>query len=287
MGLTGAAQALAGQLASQGKVDELLLFDPAEDRLVATQADLATAVLGMPAARVHAGDYFALQRAQVLVVDLAGEPGAVAQQVAAVAEQIQQSNFSGVVVNASQPNEATTALISDLWQLPPRQVVGLGTGEDSRQLQAAVAEALHVSPTSVTGWVYGQHRQEIVPVWSTVRVDGRPVDAPINGRQLDRSQALIDARLRAFQLQKGDGGMLTTAALLAEAVQAVLLDQGRLLPLAVYQPQYEGYLSFPTTLGAQGVTSYLLGDLLPVEEGQLKVAAAAIKDQTAALKRQL
>lgn len=62
-------------------------------------------------------------------------------------------------------------------------------------------------------------------------------------------------------------------------LQAVLSDEQVSFPVALYQPQYQSYLSFAAQLGRQGVGNYTLLPLRPLEEDQLKVAAQNIQDQ--------
>lgn len=56
-------------------------------------------------------------------------------------------------------------------------------------------------------------------------------------------------------------------------------DEQVSFPVALYQPQYQSYLSFAAQLGRQGVGNYTLLPLRPLEEDQLKVAAQNIQDQ--------
>ena len=56
-----------------------------------------------------------------------------------------------------------------------------------------------------------------------------------------------------------------------------------MLPVAVYQPQYQCYVSFPAQITRAGVGQFWLPRLYPVEEAQLKVAATAIKTQLTAM----
>jgi len=56
------------------------------------------------------------------------------------------------------------------------------------------------------------------------------------------------------------------------------------LPVAIYQPQYSTYISFPALIGRQGIGNLLLLKLYPLEEEEIKSAAATIKHQLDSLK---
>ena len=73
------------------------------------------------------------------------------------------------------------------------------------------------------------------------------------------------------------------AAWTCRLISALLNDEQLVLPVAIYQPQYSGYVSFPAVLGRQGVGNLILLKLYPVEEMAIRTAAAAISGQLAAL----
>lgn len=67
---------------------------------------------------------------------------------------------------------------------------------------------------------------------------------------------------------------------------SAILGSGELsVPLAIYQPQYEGYVSFPTLINRNGQGNPLLLNLYPVEEAAVKTAANAIQQQIAILQQ--
>ena len=66
-------------------------------------------------------------------------------------------------------------------------------------------------------------------------------------------------------------------------IKSIFSDSGDTYPLAVNQPQFGGYISFPVQIGRKGVGNYLLLPLDELETGQLKVAANAIAQQLAAM----
>ena len=286
LGVVGAQLALT--LANQ--VDELLLLDPDEQRAVAVANDLQSAGLALPAKQIKAQAWADLKRAQVLVVALGPaevvqpDLSAVVAAVRVAAPQVQAADFTGVVINLTQPNEATTAWLQATWQLPSQRVLGSGTLVDTQQLHQAVAAALHLAPASVTGYVYGQHAGQIVPAWSTIHVDGRPLSA-LPGGHFDQQQVQTNARLMAYYVTRGQAGQLAAQTAANRLLGAIFQDQQLVVPAAVFHPQYGGYVSFPVRVGRQGVGTYLLLDLYPVEQAQVQVAAEAIATQVAGLQQ--
>lgn len=297
IGLGHVGRLLAHQLVMTGSADELVLIDQDDQLALALQTDLrdaATALAGQP--KIIIQDYAALKNAQVVVVAV-GKSSLIANQPMAelafnhdaikqVAAQVKASGFVGIVLNLSNPNEAVTAYLQQCLLLPPKQVLGIGTVLETARLHRAVAAAAKLSPANVGGFVYGQHDGQQVFAWSTVRVNGQALDQTINGHHLDQEQLKINADLDNWYTLQGLGYNASAAcAWAARIIKAILTDEQLALPVAIFQPQYEGYVSFPALIGRQGVGNLLLLKLYPVEEAGIKTAAATIGQQLAALQR--
>ena len=156
----------------------------------------------------------------------------------------------------------------------------MGTVLDTARLQRAIADQVQVASSAVAGWVYGQHDGEAVPIWSTFTVNGQPLEKPVLGHKIDPHESEIQAKLNGWYAIKGQGQDDSGMALWAMRIlRAILTDERVSLPVALYQPQYQSYLSFAAQIGRQGVGNYTLLPLRPLEADQLKVAAKSIQDQ--------
>lgn len=297
IGLGHVGRLLAHQLLVTGMGDELVLIDWDDQLALAVQTDLrdaAVALAGHP--KIIIQDYAALRDAQIIVVAV-GKSSLIADQPMAelvfnhdaikqVATQVKTSGFTGVVLNLSNPNEAVTAYLQQQLLLPPKQVLGIGTVLGTARLHRAIATAAKLAPASVSGFVYGQHDGQQVFAWSTVRVNGQSLDQTINGHHLDHQQLKINADLDNWYTLQGLGYNASAACTwAARIVRAILTDEQLALPVAIFQPQYEGYVSFPALIGRQGIGNLLLLNLYPVEQAGIKTAAATIGQQVAALQR--
>lgn len=282
---------LGALLAGQNDVDQLDLLDQDDARTVGLANDLADA---WPNLSFSLQDWSSVSRADVIVVAVGsrdlladnrfGELLFNAQAIADLAGKIKGMDVKGVVLNLSSPNEALTALIQQTWSLPEKQVVGTGTVLDTVRLRRVIAEQTRTAYAAVAGFVDGQHDGDLVFPSSTWRVNGQTLDRPINSRQVDTEKSLVAARMNGFRTIKGLGSdYLGLAAAASRIIQAILSDSQQAFSLAVKQPQYGGYVSFPVQVGRQGVGNYVLLPLEPVESEQIKVAAQAISSQVAAM----
>lgn len=295
IGLGHVGRLLANELVTTAAVDKLVLIDQDDDLALAVQTDLLDALPAMRTQpQIIIQDYAALATAQVLVVavgdsaltkdDPMAELTVAGRAVMQIAPRVKGSGFHGLVVNLTDPNEAVTAFLQQQLQLPTKQVLGIGTVLDTARLYRAIAHAAHVAPANVSGFVYGQHAGRQAFAWSTARVNGQAPDESINGHHLDESQLKIQADLSSWYTLKGLGyNNSAVAAWTCRLISALLNDEQLVLPVAIYQPQYSGYVSFPAVLGRQGVGNLILLKLYPVEEMAVRTAATAISGQLAAL----
>lgn len=296
IGLGHVGRMLANQLVMVGKTDVLVLIDCDDQLAVAVQTDLNDA---QPALASHTQiivqDYAALMDADVVVTAFGkselmkqqpmAELETSYQQALEVGDKIKKSGFSGIIFNLTNPNEVITAVLQQAVCLPQKQVIGLGTVIETARLHRAIAEGAKVSTANVSGFVYGQHDGHQVFAWSTVNVNGQPLTAAINGHHLDQSQLKVKANLSNWYTLSGLGyNVSAVVAWTIRILNAIFADEQLALPVAIFQPQYSTYLSFPALIGRQGIGNLLLLKLYPLEQEEIKSAAETIKQQLASLK---
>lgn len=102
-------------------------------------------------------------------------------------------NGSGheVVVVVSNPVELGVAVVAR--ELGRHRVIGMGAWLDTLRFRREIAVSLGVRRHRVGGFVAGQHGDDLVPLWSTVRISGLDLD--------ERARAV--ARLRAGRTLDG------------------------------------------------------------------------------------
>lgn len=291
IGLGQVGSALATQLLATRQVDQLVLLDQSDDRAVGLQNDL---MAGWPTANIVAQDWASVHDVDILVVALGnqkqlqkarfGELTFNAQAVHELADRVKSADFQGIVINLANPNEALTALIQQEWLLPPKQVIGLGTVLDTARLRLAIQTASQQNVRSIDGYVYGQHDGALVTAWSTVRVNGQTIDQPIYGKKLDDHELTVQAKLNGFYALRGLGSDWNgVVAWTLRVINAILTDSNATFSVAVQQPQFNGYVSYPVQINRHGVGNYVLLPLYPLETEQIKVAANSVQQQLATM----
>ncbi|GEL93426.1 lactate/malate family dehydrogenase [Cellulomonas composti] len=112
-------------------------------------------------------------------------------------------NGSGheVVVVVGNPVELGVAIMAQ--RLPRRRVIGMGAWLDTLRFRREVAVSIGVRRHRVTGFAVGQHGDDLVPLWSTVRVSGLSADERAGVVAQVRGERTLDDYGAELQAAKG------------------------------------------------------------------------------------
>ncbi len=183
----------------------------------------------------------------------------------------------------SNPVDVLTYLATTQLGLPAKQVIGLGTQLDSARFRSLIAEALSLPPTQVTATILGEHGDSMVPIWSAAQASGLPLDK-FPGWNSATAEALFKrtkgSGAEVIKLKGGAG--FAVGISIREVVQAVALDQKRILPVSsLVNGQYgmrDVCISVPTVVGRSGVEAQLEIELWPKEVSALQHSATVLRE---------
>ena len=209
--------------------------------------------------------------------------------VGSVTEQALAHSPDAVVIVLSNPLDAMCHVAKDASGLPKERVFGQAGILDTARFRTFIAWETGASVTDVQALVLGGHGDQMVPVVSATNVGGVPLSKLV-------SQERIDAMVE--RTRKGGGEVVellgTSAwyapgASVAQMVDAVLLDQKRVLPCTAYLEGEYGidglYMGVPVKLGARGIEEIVELDLTEQERTWLDESAAAVRDVVGVLGR--
>ena len=209
--------------------------------------------------------------------------------VAAVTAQAVAKSPDAIVLVVTNPLDAMCHVAKDASGFPKEFVFGMAGILDTARFRAFIAWATGASARDVQAMVLGGHGDQMVPVVSSTTVGGVPL------RQLlpDETIAALVERTR-----KGGGevvNLLGTSAwyapgaAVADMVDAIVLDQKRVLPCTAYLEGEYGidglYMGVPVKLGAAGVEEVVELELTADEQAELEKSAAAVREVVAVLER--
>lgn len=165
---------------------------------------------------------------------------------------------------------------------PGRIVVSTGTNLETTRFRTILSRELAVPMKMISGYVGGEHGKSAVPLWSTVRIDGMPVDEYLakSGKTLDKDSIVSYVKNISMEVIKALGGTRWgPAGGFIEIIRGVLLNTDRLLSYAVPQ-EFDG-VSEPVHVTIPGRISKafgpnIWGHLTTEEQSDIKAAAGAI-----------
>ena len=162
------------------------------------------------------------------------------------------------------------------------RVFGTGTLIDSLRLRVHIAQRVGVDPGCVDALVIGEHGTSSVTLWSSATVAGVPVADLLGGGEGEvraaRQEIERDVRFANITIIEGIGasqyGIGIAAARLAEAV---LRDEGAVLPVTSHQAEYGVSLSLPSVVGRSGVGRRLTPRMSDAERSGLAHSAEVLR----------
>ena len=193
-----------------------------------------------------------------------------AEIVAGVVRQLVKASPETILIIVSNPVDAMTSLAHKVSGLEPRRVVGMAGVLDSARMRAFVAREAGVSPKDVQAFVLGGHGDSMVPLVRHSSIAGVPLAQVLSKEALDRIvERTRNGGAEIVALLKTGSAFYAPAAAAVEMAQAILRDEGRVLPCAAWCDSEYGvggyFVGVPARLGAGGVLDVLEFDLSPEE----------------------
>lgn len=286
----------ASALCTMGIVDELVLIDRNEQKVISEAQDLNDALLYTPfAVDVHPGSFEDLADCDVLInsagdiellrggEDRSKELDFTIRAVHSYAAKIRESGFNGVIINISNPCDVVSRALSLHTGLPHSHVFGTGTALDSSRLIGALSRQTGIARSSITAMMLGEHGSRQFAPFSVVNFHGAPLDAAAR-KQLTLSWKELEKE--AIQ-----GGWVTfagkfcteygIAATAARLTQAVLRDEHLIAPVSAPLNGEYGqtglYAGVPAVIGAGGIEKVIELPLSEAEQKEFDECCKAIR----------
>ncbi len=275
-------------IAASGLADELVLFDVRPNVVQQHAMDMSTAVSALDMT-VKAGSDEDLAGSDV-VINAAGVPqGLITDRmemlpknlplVQETALKIKHYCPDAFIITATNPVDPLNYATWRAGGFDRRKVVGYSFN-DSFRFREMVARAKGVRVSQVDATVLGEHGSSQVLLFSSVRIDGQPVD--FSEQEKADIRAEVPNILRRYEeLQSGRTAGWTCAVGLAGMMRALVNDTGGIFPCScVLEGEYglQGLsMSVPVSLGRDGVRETKQWELAPDELEGLERTAAVLK----------
>jgi malate dehydrogenase len=194
-----------------------------------------------------------------------------------------------VIIIFSNPMDAMCHVALEASGFPRERIIGQGGALDTARYRAFLALETGLSVRDVHAYVLGGHTDTtMVPVVSQARIGGLPLESLLSREKID---AIVQRTMRGGaeigELMKVSSAYYAPSAATVEMVEAILLDQDRLIPSAVLCKGEHGIQDIVcgvmSRLGAGGIKKTYEMPVSDDEADRIRKAADATKDLIALL----
>jgi malate dehydrogenase len=272
-------------IAVQGLADEIVMIDPPRLDVLKQHVDDLTSAVSHQDVLVLAGADKDMKDSDI-VINAAGRgpAGAVKSRlellpqnipiVQSICLNVRRYCPEAVVIIASNPVCPLNYAMYLCSGLDRHQLIGY-SANDSIRFRLLMARALDVKTSRVEAFVIGEHGDSQVPLFSSVRVDGKKVDISEEIKRKVREQvAKVHAGLEEQRIATGRTAAWTTAVGLAALCRAIASGAARVYPCSIVLDGEYGVrkmsMSVPVVLGKAGVRDILEWELTPDEQKALQ-----------------
>ena len=212
-----------------------------------------------------------------------------AKIVASVTQQAAKYSPDCIFIVVTNPLDAMAYVVRQVSGFPRERVIGMAGVLDSARMCAFIADALQVSPECIQTLVLGGHGDTMVPLPRYTSVAGIPLMELMDVAQLEAiARRTRDGGAEIVGLLKTGSAYYAPSAAVWEMARAILLDQKKILPCAVYLDGEYGlrdiYMGVPVKLGRQGVEQIIELALTDSEKKQWQQSAHKVRETINQLK---
>ena len=237
-------------------------------------------------------DLAALEGSRIVVITagMARKPGMSRDDLLAanvgivgpIADKIKQVAAQAIVIVVTNPLDVMTALVLERTGFPRTRVMGMAGVLDTARLRAFIGMRLGVPPSDVQAMVLGSHGDLMVPIRTSITVQGTPVTSLIPAAELEQIlQRTKDGGAEIVKLLKQGSAYYAPASSAVEMVTAILRDSHRILPACVkLTGEYklrDVCMGVPVQLGAAGVERVVELKLDAADEKALQACAEQVR----------
>ncbi len=251
----------------------------------------AAAIEASPVQVTGTTDYAAIAGSQIVVVTagLPRKPGmsrddllaANAAIVGPIAEHMARHAPEAIVIVVTNPLDVMTFLVLQQTGFARHRVMGMAGVLDSGRLRAFIAAKLQAHPAEVQAMVLGSHGDLMVPLASSVTINGTPLASRLSTQEVEQLFARTkDAGAEIVSLLKQSSAFYAPASGAVQMIQAIVRDEHRVLPACVRLEGEYGLsdvcIGVPVELAAAGVVKVVVLSLTDAERRALHHAAQQV-----------
>ena len=300
-GFVGSTTAYA--LMMSGMAAEIVLIDRDSRRAEGHVNDLRDAEVFSHATRIFVGEFLDCCSADITIITAGVSQSGQKSRMEGLRDtgailhglvsDVCLQNPRGILLIASNPVDALTYAAWKWSGLPALRVIGSGTSLDTSRFRRRLAEHYGVASANVHAYVIGEHGDSQIPVLSSARVAGFPLDEFSKELGLPLAESPL-ARI-ADQTRRAGGDIIEAkgatyygiGAALVRIIRAILRDERAILTVSSRVPESmklgEVSLSLPSIVERHGIARVLPVALNSSERRALEASAEVVRRHIASL----
>ncbi|XP_066250911.1 L-lactate dehydrogenase isoform X1 [Euwallacea similis] len=297
VGVGQVGMACAFSILSQGVSSEVVLVDVMADKLKGEMLDLQHGALFLKNAKIIADTDYAVTAGSKLCIITAGVRQKEGESrldlvqrntdvLKHIVPKLAQYSPDTIILVVSNPVDILTYVAWKLSGLPKHRVIGSGTNLDTSRFRFLISQKLGVAPSSVHGWIIGEHGDSSVAIWSGVNVAGvrlREINPSIGTDNDPEHWKDIHRQviMSAYDVIKLKGYTSWAIGLsVASLASSILRNSNNVHAVSTYVKGLHGveqdvFLSVPAVLGENGI-SYIVKQSLSPHENEALLKSASL-----------
>jgi malate dehydrogenase len=209
--------------------------------------------------------------------------------VKSVTQEVARRSPRAILIVVSNPLDAMAWTALKVSGFPRERVLGMAGVLDSARMRFFIADALGVSVENTHAFVLGGHGDSMVPLPRYSTVSGIPITELLPKEKIDAIvQRTRDGGIEVVNLLKSGSAYYAPASSIVQMVEAILLDEHKILPCAIYLNGEYGYkdlfIGVPARLGSQGLEKVIEIKLTAEEKSALDRSAESVRELVSKLK---
>jgi malate dehydrogenase len=270
-------------------LDEIKLVDLNKSVLGSHVMDMGQALLPISKTKITKADYSDLSDCDIIVITaslperkvdnrneyLQGNLGIMKP----ICESLREFTKEAIVLTCTNPIDVFNYVTWKLLGWNKNKILGFDLN-DTLRLKWSVASVTGLEYGKLNGYCIGEHGDGQVRLFDQMTYEGRPIN--LTDEQAISSTKLTADWFRTYQeLESKRTTGWTSAVNLAEIIEAIATDSGKVIPCSIILTGENGYegvsMGMPVSLGKDGVKEIALPELTTTQKEQLNNTAEKIK----------
>jgi malate dehydrogenase len=209
--------------------------------------------------------------------------------VGQVTREVVKRSRDAILIVVSNPLDAMCHVAKATSRWKRNRVFGMAGILDTARFSAFIAWETGCSVKDVTAMVLGGHGDQMVPVVSATTVGGVPLEQLVPRAQINAMVKRTRTGGGEIVNLLGTSAWYAPGAAAAQMVDAIMLDEKRVLPCTAYLEGEYGvrglYMGVPVRLGAGGAEEIVKLKLSDAEKKMFRESAAAVREVVGVLKK--